>query len=485
MKVKKKRIIHENDKIIIHENKEKEEDTNYKEFYSENNEFRNILNNLAKIDFEAIAIEQGLDRCNESTARVIAIRYICKVASDINSDLCVYQGNCYIFTGCYWKKTSEDIFTNFLQLAIIKLGYNVILSDKFEFKEKLFKQFESSCKRENFGNESEDVSINLKNGTFKFDGTNYKLEEFNKNDMHTYQLAFVYNPEAEGPKFEKFLNEVLPDKHVQNLLAEFLGYVFISPKKLKLEKLMVLLGTGANGKSVLYEILVALFGKENVTSYSLEQLTKNQVYIPLIAGILLNYAPEMTSKVDSTTLKMLATGEPIQGRELYKNPVMIYKYSKLMFNANKLPEVNDDSEGFWRRFLIIKFDVTILEKNQDKELSKKIIESELPFVLNWVLEGLKRLLINKNFTIPESVKNATDEYKSDYDIVKQFLDDCNFKASDKVTCLLSYLYSEFRTYCHSSGINPMNLREFSAKLKSKNFISKRNNKGTCFYIEKF
>ncbi len=68
-----------------------------------------------------------------------------------------------------------------------------------------------------------------------------------------------------------------------------------------------------------------------------------------------------------------------------------------MFNCNELPKEVEHTNAFFRRFLIIKFDVTIPEANQDKNLSKNIIETELSGVFNWILEGLDRLLIQKNW----------------------------------------------------------------------------------------
>ena len=71
-------------------------------------------------------------------------------------------------------------------------------------------------------------------------------------------------------------------------------------------------------------------------------------------------------------------------------------YAKLIFNCDSLPSEVEQTLGFYRRWLIIYFDQIIPEKEQDKQLAKKIIESELSGVFNWVLEGLERLLEQKN-----------------------------------------------------------------------------------------
>src|SRR5690606_29008202 len=102
------------------------------------------------------------------------------------------------------------------------------------------------------------VLINLKNGTYEIGNEGHKIRRFDKNDFLTYQLAFDWNPDSKAPLFTQYLDRVLPEKELQNILAEFMGYVFA--KDLKLEKCLLLDGTGANGKSVFFEISNALLG---------------------------------------------------------------------------------------------------------------------------------------------------------------------------------------------------------------------------------
>jgi putative DNA primase/helicase len=106
--------------------------------------------------------------------------------------------------------------------------------------------------------ESDKVLINLQNGTLEIDGNGqHELRDFDSADFLKYQLPFDYNPQASAPMFQKFLDKVLPDKSAQNVLAEYCGYVFV--KNLKLEKAMILYGQGANGKSVFFDVITALF----------------------------------------------------------------------------------------------------------------------------------------------------------------------------------------------------------------------------------
>ena len=107
---------------------------------------------------------------------------------------------------------------------------------------------------------------------------------------------------------------------------------------------------------------------------------------------------------------------------LYGKPFTMREYGKLMFNCNELPKEVEQTNAFFRRFLIIPFNQTIPESEQDPELAKKIIASELSGVFNWLLDGLRRLLSQKKFTQSEIVRNQIEAYRRESDSVAMFMD---------------------------------------------------------------
>lgn len=70
----------------------------------------------------------------------------------------------------------------------------------------------------------------------------------------------------------------------------------------------------------------------------------------------------------------------------------------MLFCLSELPKTNDKSNGYFRRFLIIPFKVQIPKSEVDPKLAEKIISTELPRIMNWVIEGKKRLIIQSDFT---------------------------------------------------------------------------------------
>jgi len=317
------------------------------------------------------------------------------------------------------------------------------------------------------------------NGTYEITPEGGKLREFHPDDFLTYQLPFAYKPKATCALFNKFLNRVLPDKDCQKVLAEFQGYIFA--RHLKLEKTLLLYGSGANGKSVLFDVVNALLGPENISNFSLAGLKEDNNRAHL-ANKLLNYSSELHGKLESDIFKQMVSGEPISARLLYCNSFIMENYARLCFNANELPKDIEHSEAYFRRFLIIPFEVTIPEEERDPELAKKIIENELSGVFNWVLEGLKRLFAQKKFSECKAAMNVLQEYKEQSDSVHLFLDEKGYQKSTTSYQYLKDILQEYRSFCMECGFYPLNQSNFKRRIKANGYVMERKNKGHVIYL---
>ena len=120
------------------------------------------------------------------------------------------------------------------------------------FSEQLYKQFLDSASLPAPAPKTRAVvQVNLLNGTFEVGADAQTLRPPVPADFLTHQLPFAYVPTATAPRWLTFLNRVVPDEASQQVLAEYLGYVFVAPSQLKLEKVLLLHGSGANGKRIL------------------------------------------------------------------------------------------------------------------------------------------------------------------------------------------------------------------------------------------
>lgn len=423
-------------------------------------------------------------KLNERHYLIIVIEEIVKLVRVNNWDICKSNDSIYLYNGTYWKNLHSQELQKFLGEASEKMGVSIYHAKYFRFRENLLKQFLSSEYLPEPIKSKERVLINLQNGTFEF-SENPKLRNFKSEDFLKYQLPFDYDQNAKAPKFKEYLDKVLPEKDKQAVLSEFLGYIFIPQSKLKLEKSLFLYGTGANGKSVLYEIIKALLGSHNTSEYSLQSLTDSSGYYrAMIKDKLVNYASEINGKLDSTKFKALASGESIEARLPYGHPMIIEDYAKLIFNTNELPKDVEFTKAFFRRFIIIPFEVTIPDSEQNKNLHNEIIESELPGVFNWVLEGLKRLLDQKRFTESLSVNQAIDQYMTESDTVKRFIEEAGYEPNYEYKMLLKDLYQEYKVFAVDDGNKYLSKQSFRKRLESLKILINRESGGNQVFVAK-
>lgn len=473
--------------IIQHINKlKKVKDVNHVEILSK------LINEFKPIDFNLKANPKNYEnfKLTNKHYSVISVENVLKVAETNNWGLCKNHSFIYLFNGAYWNVIDKESFQKFLGEAAEIMSVPKFSARYYKFKRELYEQFLATAYLESKTQSADKVLINLQNGTFEIDSKGMQLKPFDRKDFVTYQLPFEYNKNAQAPIFQEYLNQVLPDMERQKVLAEYLGFVFIkhNSNRLKEEKALILYGTGANGKSVFFEVVSALLGDENISNYSLQSLTNDNGYFRAkLANKLVNYASEINGKLESSIFKQLVSGEPVEARLPYGEPFTLKQYAKLIFNCNELPREVEQTNAYFRRFLIIPFDVTIPPEKQDKNLHNKIIENELSGVFNWVLDGLNRLLEQKGFSECKAAENTVADYKKQSDSVKMFIDENEYKGSSQVYTLIKDLYPSYRGFCIEDGFKPVSKVNFSKRLKNLNIIVERvaGNKLAAFITKSF
>lgn len=469
-----------------------------------------LLEQFEPIDFEALAFPQVIqlrdqleqsppqsEQAKELAAKlgklkvntkhhlVLSVENTLKLAEKNRWGLCKNHDFIYLYNGAFWVEVDKEAFQKFLGEASEKMGVSVFSTRFYQFREQLFKQFLATAYLPTPQGTSDTVLINLLNGTFEISPAGTRLKPFNRSDFITYQLPFEYNPKAEAPLFKSYLDRVLPDIERQRVLAEYLGFIFIKhgSSTLKEEKALILYGTGANGKSVFFEIVNALLGTENVSSFSLQSLTNDNGYFRAkLANKLVNYASEINGNLEASVFKQLVSGEPVEARLPYGQPFILKQYAKLIFNCNELPKDVEHTNAYFRRFLIIPFDVTIPEAEQDKNLHIKIIESELAGVFNWVLDGLNRLLQQKRFSDCEAARQAVESYKLESNSVQMFLNENDYRSSPTDYKLIKDLYTSYRSFCLEDGMTPFKKTNFIKQLKNMGVIIEKNMYGNVAFL---
>jgi putative DNA primase/helicase len=439
-----------------------------------------ILETVDEIDFKAAADLKAEETLPQKHLLVLCINELLTKVKERNLDLARKDDFVFAFNGAFWKELNRESIKNFLGKVATRLSVHSLEAQHYKFKDELYKQFLSSSHFEPIEPQKGRVLINLQNGTFEISKASQSLREFRAKDFLTYQLPFEFDENAGYPIFQKYLDHVLPEKELQKIVAEFFGYIFT--KGLKLEKAMLLYGSGANGKSVLFDVMNALLGRENISNFSLSNLLEEHNRA-LIAYKLLNYGSEINATKTRDEFKILVSTEAIQARLKYGNSFIMRDYAKLAFNCNELPKDFDHQTAYFRRLLIIPFNVTIPESEQDKTLAEKIIKNELPGVFNWIIDGLRRLLRVEKFTESAVVNETLETYKRESDSVACFIAENSYKASVDRYVLLKDLYCDYRTFCGEDGASPLKKGNFKNRLKANGIHVETMNNGNRVYLE--
>lgn len=442
-----------------------------------------LLTEIKPVDFRKKA---GLDeeaKISRQLHTVITIDEIVDMAIANQWGLCTKNGFIYIFNGKFWAPMDAESFKPFLGAAALKMGVPEYEAKYHKVRDELYKQFLATAVLPT-PEPTNSTLINLQNGTLEITDDGVQLREPRREDFLKYQLPFKYDPTATCPKFDSYLEEVLPDEDCRKILAEYLGHVFTTVQTFKPEKVLLLYGSGANGKSVFFDIVNALLGEENISSYSLQNLTKSDSYQRAeLSNKLLNYASEINGKLEQHTFKLLASGEPVEARQIYGKPFIMRSYAKLMFNCNELPKEVEQTEAYYRRFIIAPFTYMIPEEKRDPELAKKIISTELSGILNWVLAGLHRVLTQKEFTKSAVVKEQIEAYKLESNSVAMFLEEEGYSKSVEEHLPLKDLYLDYQDFCRDNGHNICSLRTVAERLRNLGYNIKKVAQGRIVYAK--
>jgi putative DNA primase/helicase len=150
--------------------------------------------------------------------------------------------------------------------------------------------------------------------------------------------------------------------------------------------------------------------------------------------------------------------------------------ARLVFTTNNLPRFRDRSSGIWRRVIVLPFRVSIAEARQDPHLSAKL-RAELPGILNWSVEGLRRLRQRERFTEPTVCQQAVDDYKAESSPGRTFLKE-RVQAVPTGCLPCADAYTQYRAWSKENGYEPLNERQFGKDV-TRIFPSARRVKGTA------
>lgn len=260
--------------------------------------------------------------------------------------------------------------------------------------------------------------LNMENGILNM--RKNILEDHTPDKLFTTKIPFNFDPEAKAPKFEKWLNHIMEnDQDKINAVLDYLTYA-ISGTKLSNEKFILFTGEGANGKSVLAKIMNMLMGeycnfaKENTfISYGKEVLIGTRLLV-------FEELPEASAKEFWEEIKDLTSGGIAVINRKFKKELRQPCWTKFMFICNTLPYGTNSNEGFFRRFIIIRFNKNFSDAEKINGIEENF-RDELPGILNMLLERMPRMIASGfNIELKGTVLEELEQYKIDKDIIGQY-----------------------------------------------------------------
>ncbi|MDZ5148261.1 DNA primase [Clostridium perfringens] len=315
--------------------------------------------------------------------------------------------------------------------------------------------------------------VNVRNGLLDIRDMSFK--EHTPSYLSTVQLNVEYNPQVDCPQFKKFLNEVLDCKLIP-LVQEIVGYLLTT--NTASQKAFVFWGPARTGKStLLWVVEYLLLGKKNVSNIPWQEIGDKFKTAELL-GKLANVFSDLPSKsIDDTGIFKVVTGEDyLMAEKKNKNPFKFKPFARLVFSCNELPRnYVDRTEGFYRRLIIVPFNRQIEKSKIDKALKYKF-QREKEGILNWALEGLKRLYENNfEFSENELTDGVKKEYKRENNNIISFVEEC-CELDGLFSCSRIELYEAYKEFCVEAGLKALSQIKFNKELEGNFNITRSRNR---------
>ena len=285
-----------------------------------------------------------------------------------------------------------------------------------------------------------------------------------------------YDPDAKCLQWISFLDRIMAgEKDLIEFLQKAAGYALTASTR---EQCMFFLyGVGANGKSTFLNTLAEMLGDYASTTPTSTLMAKKNEGIPndiaRLKGLRFVMAAEteMGKALAESLVKQMTGGDELVGRFLHGEFFKFTPQFKLFLATNHKPDIRGTDDGIWRRIRLIPFEVTIPEAERDKDLPEKL-KAELPGILRWAVEGCLKWQA-EGLRAPQAVSQATNEYRTEMDLLAAFLDQkCRTGSGLKVGA--TELYRIYSGWCIASNERPLRQNQFGQKIKERGFASRRS-----------
>jgi putative DNA primase/helicase len=265
-------------------------------------------------------------------------------------------------------------------------------------------------------------------------------------------IDFDYDPNPEAPeRWIKFLEQLWGDDlESVALLQEWMGYCLVADTSQ--QKMLLLVGPRRSGKGTIGRVVTRLVGAANVvgpTTSSLGGLFGLQSLIGKSLAIVSDarFSGENIGVVVERLL-CISGEDTLTVDRKFLGSVTMKLPTRFMFLTNELPRMSDSSAALAGRFLILRLTQSFYGK-EDVTLTSTLME-ELPGILLWAIEGLKRLMARGHFVQSQTTVDAVRELEDLASPVLAFVRDCCLvEIGQRVW--VDDLYGAWKQWCERDG----------------------------------
>jgi putative DNA primase/helicase len=282
-------------------------------------------------------------------------------------------------------------------------------------------------------------------------------------------LPINFDSNATAPtQWLAFLDDVLKARpELIGLVQEMLGYLITTDTSK--QKVFMLWGRPRSGKGTILRITTALCGQRNVRFPTIKTLAGRfglQGLIEASVAQVTDMDTENTTEL-STAVSRINGVSGEDGQQIERKGIGDWEGvldTRFVLASNTLPKLGSHTEAMLTRLLVVPFEVSVVGR-EDRDLTKRLIDEELPGIMNWALDGLDRLRQRGDFAEPEESRDAKRRVKFLSNPLHGFVEEhCEMCGPDEGADK-NPVYAMFERYCTEINAKVMTKGDFTEELQ--------------------